>query len=179
MRFDEITLSTLLDKLGHFDGLAAMWSKFTRLKFLWRQYKNDGRIGPLLQCQCDDLASVLEHVSAAPEPSKVFQAMLDEVVEQAAQLAGNSQSSASVNSMMEDGDAFTTPNMSPSPGVAKTLEWTPTTDVSRGPQNRQSNSENTRRRKSDQGKCIERNSGGENLTREILSSAELVTKSLP
>ena len=111
MIFDEITLSTLIDKLGHFDGLADIWCKFTRLKFLWKQYKNDGRIGPLSQSQCDELASVLEHISAAPEPSKIFQAMLDVVVEQAAQLAGNPQSPASVNSTMQDDDAFTTPNM--------------------------------------------------------------------
>ena len=158
MRFDEITLSTLRDKFGPVDGFTDIWCKIMRLKFLWQQYKNDGRIGPLLQSQCDELVSALEQISELPEPSKLFQAMLDLALEHATrlELAGNSPSSASVISTIQDDDAFTTPNMSPSPGVVKTLEWTPTTNVSRGPHNRQSNSGKTQRRKSDQGNFIER-----------------------
>ena len=108
-----------------------------RLKFLWQQYKNDGRIGPLLQSQCEELVSMLEQISEAPEPSKTFQAMLDVAVAHAldlvTQLAGNSPSltvtSVKNSSTQDDYDACTTPNMSPSPSVAKTLEWTPTANV--------------------------------------------------
>ena len=77
MRFEEITLSTLVDKFGHVDGLADIWCKILKLKSLWKLYKNDGRIGPVLQCHFDELVSGLEQILLAPEPSKLFQAMLD------------------------------------------------------------------------------------------------------
>ena len=160
MRFDEITLSTLRDKFGPVDGFADIWCNIMRLKFLWQQYKNDGRIGPLLQSQCDELVSALEQISELPEPSRFFQAMLDVAVGHATQLVGNSPSSESVNSTIQGDDAFTTPNMSPAPGVAKTLEWSPATNVRREPQDEESNSEKAqvRKRKSDhdQGNFIER-----------------------
>ena len=77
-----------------------MVCKVMRLKFLWQQYKNDGSIGPLLQSQCEELVSMLEQISEAPEPSKTFQAMLDVAVAHAldlvTQLAGNSPSLTSV-----------------------------------------------------------------------------------
>ena len=55
----------------------------------------------------------------------------------------------------EDDDACTTPNMSSSPGVAKTLEWTPTANVSVGPQTGDAILGNTRQKKSDQGHFLE------------------------
>jgi hypothetical protein len=83
--------------------------------------------------------------------------MLDFALANATQLADNSLSSESVNSTIQ-GDAFPTPNVSPAPGVVKTLEWSPTTNVCRGPgpQDQESNSGKARRRKSDQGNFIER-----------------------
>jgi hypothetical protein len=156
MRFDEITLSTLRDKLGPVDGFADICCKIARLKSLCRQYKNDGRIGPLLQSECDELVSALEQISEAPEPSTLFQALLDLALATASQLAGNSPSSESVNSTIRGDDAFTTPNMSPAQGVAKTLEWSPATNVRRGSQDQGSNSGKARKRKSDQGNFMER-----------------------
>ena len=76
-----------------------------------------------------------KQISEAPETSKTFQAMLDVAVAHAldlvTQLAGNSLSLSSVNSStQDDDDACTTPNVPPSPYIAKTLEWTPTANVS-------------------------------------------------
>ena len=85
-RFDEIALSTLRNTFGPVDEFADIWCKVLKLKFLGQQYKHDGRIGPLLQSQCDELASALEQISQAPEPSKVFQAMLDMAVAHALDL---------------------------------------------------------------------------------------------
>ena len=82
-RFDEIALSTLRNTFGPVDEFADIWCKVLKLKFL---DKHDGRIGPLLQSQCDELASALEQISQAPEPSKVFQAMLDMAVAHALDL---------------------------------------------------------------------------------------------
>ena len=75
-----------LDKYGAIFGTDPSILHPQKLQFLWQQYKNDGRIGPLLQSLCDELVSALEQISQAPEPSKLFQAMLDMAVAHALDL---------------------------------------------------------------------------------------------
>ena len=151
-------------KLGPVDDFADIWCKLMRLRTQCQRFKNEGIIGPQLQSQCDQLASDLEKISDAPNSSKLFQCMVDATLAYAlqivAQVSDLSPSSTADNSSTKDANPFTTPtNMSPSesPGVAKTLEWSPaTTKISRGAPTGQGGPVRKRPRKSDQGTFVER-----------------------
>jgi len=76
MRFRDIVLPILFEKLGPIDGFTDIWCKLMRLRSHGERYESDGRIGQQLQDQCDQLASALEQISDATNSSKLFQCQM-------------------------------------------------------------------------------------------------------